>query len=77
MSVVKGTVDLTMYGCPMHYIKAKEALNDLASGETLLFLVNAGDAVEEVQGSLLQDGHDCEVQSTSGLATTLKVSKRA
>lgn len=66
-----------MYGCPMHYIKAKEALNTLAAGDTVLFLVNAGQAVEEVKGSLLKDGHDCSLQSTTGLVTTLKVSKRS
>jgi TusA-related sulfurtransferase len=77
VSAVVPTIDLTMYGCPMHYIKAKEALKNLAVEETVLFLVNAGDAVEEVQGSLLQDGHDCSIQSEIGLVTTLKVSKRS
>jgi hypothetical protein len=61
----------------MHYIKAKEALNTLSIDQTVFLLVNTGEAVEAVKGSLLQDGHDCIIQSETGLVTTLKVRKRS
>jgi TusA-related sulfurtransferase len=76
MSPVTAQIDLTAFGCPMHYIKAKEALMSISSGEQLTLLVNTGEAVEEVKGSLLQDGHQCDVESVDGLTTTLKVRKK-
>jgi TusA-related sulfurtransferase len=75
MSVIK-TIDLTLYGCPLHYIKAREALKLLDIEQSLLLTVNNGDAVKEVVASLRQDGHDCEETEQQTLTTTIRVTKK-
>ncbi|EGL56164.1 sulfurtransferase TusA family protein [Methylophaga thalassica] len=75
MSDIK-QVDLTLFGCPMHYIKAREALQKLALEQSIDLLVNTGDAVDEVFNSLTQDGQQCEITSTEGLTTTIRVRRK-
>ncbi len=69
-------VDLTLFGCPMHYIKAREALKHMALEESVDFLVNTGDAVDEVFKSLSQDGQECVITSSEGLTTTIRVRRK-
>jgi TusA-related sulfurtransferase len=69
-------VDLTLFGCPMHYIKAREALKRIAVDESLDLLVNTGDAVDEVFNSLSQDGQECVIISSEGLTTTIRVRRK-
>jgi len=69
-------VDLTMYGCPMHYIKAREAIKKVALEQELELLVNKGDAVSEVLKSLRQDGQQCELTSEDVLTATIKVRRQ-
>lgn len=76
MSAVMKTIDLTLYGCPMHYIKARESLQLLELGQEILLMVNSGDAVTEVLNSLRQDGQICEIESEETLTTTIKVMKK-
>jgi TusA-related sulfurtransferase len=76
MSNVIESVDLTLYGCPMHYIKAREILSKMAQDQVIIFKINNGDAVDDVMKSLRQDGQDCEIESTESLTTTVKVTKR-
>ncbi|HIC48131.1 MAG: sulfurtransferase TusA family protein [Pseudomonadota bacterium] len=75
MSDIK-QVDLTLFGCPMHYIKAREAVQKLALEQSIDLLVNTGDAVDEVFNSLTQDGQQCEITSTEGLTTTIRVRRK-
>lgn len=75
MSTVNITLDLTLYGCPMHYIKAREALSQMEKEQEIELVVNSGNAVEEVINSLRQDGQLCEVTSTETLTTTIRVVK--
>lgn len=75
MSAVK-RLDLTSYGCPLHYIKAREALKELAAGSEIIMDVNNGKAIEELLASLRQDGHDCEIEQTKSLTTLVKVTKK-
>jgi TusA-related sulfurtransferase len=75
MSDIK-QVDLTLFGCPMHYIKAREAVQKLALEQSIDLLVNTGDAVDEVFNSLTQDGQLCEITSTEGLTTTIRVRRK-
>lgn len=75
MSVVIETHDLTLYGCPMHYIKAREILRPLMLEESVLFEVNNGDAVDEVINSLRHDGQSCDVGSVEGPTTLIRVVK--
>lgn len=50
--------DLTTYGCPLHYLKARQALAKLAPGERAVFLFAPGESAEQVRASLAEDGHD-------------------
>ena len=75
MSDIK-QVDLTLFGCPMHYIKAREALQKLALEQSIDLLVNTGDAVDEVFNSLTQDGQQCDITLTEGLTTTIRVRRK-
>jgi len=76
MSVLTGPIDLTQYGCPMHYIKAREAISDIELEQDIELWVNSGDAVTEVLKSLRQDGQQCEVVAEEGLTTTIRVRKK-
>ena len=76
MSSVIERVDLSLYGCPMHYIKAREVVSKIALGQAILFEINHGDAVDDVIKSLRQDGQLCEIASTQSLTTTVKVIKK-
>lgn len=75
MSDIK-QVDLTLFGCPMHYIKAREAVQKLALEQSIDLLVNTGDAVDEVFNSLTQDGQQCDITLTEGLTTTIRVRRK-
>lgn len=76
MSVLTGPIDLTQYGCPMHYIKAREAISDIELEQDIELWVNSGDAVTEVLKSLRQDGQQCEVVAEERLTTTIRVRKK-
>tara|TARA_R110002050_G_scaffold57423_1_gene128803 strand:+ start:22354 stop:22587 length:234 start_codon:yes stop_codon:yes gene_type:complete len=76
MSRVIDKVDLTLYGCPMHYIKAREMVGRMEQNQAILFEINNGDAVDDVIKSLRQDGQVCEIESKQSLTTTVKVVKR-
>lgn len=75
MSSVVKTVNLTLYGCPMHYIKAREVIHSMEKGQTVIFEVNNGDAVDDVINSLRKDGQTCEIEFKQSLTTTIKVTK--
>ena len=76
MSRVIKTLDLTLYGCPMHYIKAREALRKIDLEQGIALIINNGDAVKEVLASLRHDGQLCEIESEQTLTTTIKVIKK-
>lgn len=76
MSVLTGPIDLTQYGCPMHYIKAREAISHIELEQDIELWVNSGEAVTEVLKSLRQDGQQCEVVAEEGLTTTIRVRKK-
>ena len=76
MSVLGDPVDLTMYGCPLHYIKAREVISRLELDQVIEFSVNKGDATNEVMNSLSQDGQECTIKSEDELTTTISVRKQ-
>jgi TusA-related sulfurtransferase len=76
MSTVISTLDLSLYGCPMHYIKAREALGKIENQQSLMFIVNNGEALKEIIASLSQDGHYCDVEEQETLTTTVRVTKK-
>lgn len=77
MSDLIETLNLTFYGCPLHYIKAREALSEMTIEQEIVFEVNNGDAIDEVLNSLRQDGQHCEIVSEQTLTSTIKVVKKS
>jgi TusA-related sulfurtransferase len=76
MSSIEKVIDLSLYGCPMHYIKAREAIKKLELDMSLILEVNNGDAIDEVLASLRQDGQLCEVTSTGTLTSQIRVTRK-
>ncbi len=75
MSTELNTHDLTGFGCPLYYIKAREIMQAATAGEQVLFLVNEGESTEDVAGSLQQDGHQCVVRQQNSLHNVIEVVK--
>lgn len=50
-------VDLRPYACPLTYVKARIALERLATGERLELWLAAGEAIENVPRSAAEEGH--------------------
>ena len=76
MPDLSSPIDLTLYGCPVHYIKAREAIRNLELEQSLELLVNKGHAVTEVLNSLCRDGQQCEITSDDVLTTTIRVRRK-
>ncbi len=76
MSDLNSPIDLTLYGCPMHYIKAREAIRMINLEQELELLVNKGNAVTEVLNSLRQDGQQCDITADDVLTTTIRVRRK-
>lgn len=77
MSDLMETLNLTLYGCPLHYIKARQSLAEMALDQQILLEVNKGDAVDEVIKSLRHDGQHCEIVSQQTLTSLIKVVKKS
>lgn len=71
------TIDLTSYGCPLHYIKARNELRRFGNGEVVDFLFVSGDPSRQVSSSLKSDGHEIVSVQELGTATRIKVRKAA
>lgn len=59
MSEVKADafVDITDVVCPMTFVKAKIALEELEAGQVLEVRLNEGEPIQNVPRSLKDDGH--------------------
>ncbi|HET6421500.1 MAG TPA: formate dehydrogenase accessory sulfurtransferase FdhD [Geobacteraceae bacterium] len=51
------TIDLRGFGCPTNFIKATLALEMMDSGETVKFLLDAGEPARNIPRSLKAEGH--------------------
>ena len=51
------SIDLRGVSCPTNFVKAKLALEMMASGENVQFLLDDGEAVKNVPRSLKAEGH--------------------
>ena len=70
-------IDLTAYGCPLHYIKARNELRKFKGGDEVDFLFVSGDPSQQVSSSLKSDGHEILSVQEQGTATRIKVRKMA
>lgn len=51
------TVDLRGVSCPANFVRAKLALEDIETGESVKILLDDGEAVKNVPRSLKEEGH--------------------
>lgn len=54
---ITDTVDITDVVCPVTFVKAKVALEELDDGDILSVHMNDGEPVQNVPRSLKEDGH--------------------
>jgi len=50
-------LDLKGVPCPMNFVKTKLELEEMASGEVLEVILDDGDPISNVTGSVKEDGH--------------------
>lgn len=68
-------VDLSTYGCPLHYLKARNALHGLSVGDVVDFLLESGESTQQVASSLESDGHRVLYKEERGTTTRITVKK--
>lgn len=51
------TVDITDKVCPMTFVKAKVAIDELDDGEVIAIHMNDGEPVQNVPRSIKEEGH--------------------
>lgn len=54
---VDDTVDITDVVCPLTFVKAKVAIEELEDGQILSVKMNEGEPVQNVPRSLKEEGH--------------------
>jgi TusA-related sulfurtransferase len=54
---VAATIDITDVVCPMTFVKAKVAIEELTKGQIIKIRLNAGEPLLNVPRSLKDDGH--------------------
>lgn len=54
---ITDTVDITDVVCPVTFVKAKVALEELEDGEILSIRMNDGEPVQNVPRSIKEEGH--------------------
>lgn len=54
---IADTVDITDVVCPVNFVKAKVALEELDDGEILSIRLNDGEPVQNVPRSIKEEGH--------------------
>ena len=58
------TLDLTGVVCPLNWVKAKLALEELTPGDELTLLLDPGEPLDSVPRSAREDGHNVRVDGT-------------
>ena len=54
---IDDTVDLTDKVCPLTFVKAKVAIDELEDGEVIAIRMNDGEPVQNVPRSIKEEGH--------------------
>ena len=75
---INDTVDITDVVCPVTFVKAKAALEELEEGEVLSIRMNDGEPVQNVPRSMKDEGHQVLELNDNGDETyTLYVQKKS
>ena len=56
-SKIDDTVDITDKVCPLTFVKAKVAIDELDDGEVIAIRMNDGEPVQNVPRSIKEEGH--------------------
>ena len=56
-SKIDDTVDITDKVCPLTFVKAKVAIDELDDGEIIAIRMNDGEPVQNVPRSIKEEGH--------------------
>ena len=54
---IDDTVDITDKVCPLTFVKAKVAIDELEDGEVIAIRMNYGEPVQNVPRSIKEEGH--------------------
>lgn len=54
---IDDTVDITDKVCPLTFVKAKVAIDELEEGEVIAIRMNDGEPVQNVPRSIKEEGH--------------------
>jgi TusA-related sulfurtransferase len=54
---ISAAADITDVVCPITFVKAKVAIEELEAGDLLQLRINAGEAMQNVPRSLKEEGH--------------------
>lgn len=66
---INDTVDITDKVCPLTFVKAKVAIEELEDGEILAIHLNGGEPIQNVPRSLQEEGHKVLKQIDNGDGT--------
>lgn len=55
--IIDDTIDITDVVCPITFVKAKVALDELDDGQILAIRMNDGEPVQNVPRSIKEEGH--------------------
>ncbi|MDR0882694.1 MAG: sulfurtransferase TusA family protein [Candidatus Adiutrix sp.] len=67
--IIDATVDITDVVCPVTFVKAKVALEELEPGRVLAIRLNDGEPVQNVPRSLKDEGHQVLKLAANGDGT--------
>ncbi len=68
-------IDLSDFGCPLHYIKARNALKAFQNGDVIAFIFDSNESAIQVSGSLESDGHEILSVNPDDKTPLIKVRK--
>lgn len=73
---IDDTVDITDVVCPVTFVKAKVALEELDDGQVLAIRLNDGEPVQNVPRSIKEEGHQILKLNENGDGTYTLIVKK-
>ena len=73
---ITDSIDITHVNCPITFVKAKIALEELDDGDILSIRLNDGEPVQNVPKSIKEEGHEVLDLSENGDGTFTLIVKK-
>ncbi|SDA13233.1 TusA-related sulfurtransferase [Ruminococcus sp. YE71] len=73
---ITDSIDITDVNCPITFVKAKIALEELDDGDILSIRLNDGEPVQNVPKSIKEEGHEVLDLSENGDGTFTLIVKK-